>query len=745
MTREALAIARRAVRSARSELSLMEPRSIRFSHFQTPYGANLFEDGVLFSFASRSATSARLLIYDSPDAQVPSQVVSFDPDRDRWGDLWRIFMPGLGVGTLYHFQVDGPYDPQRGDYFDGRARLIDPYARALAGDFLPKKDGAAFPPKCVVVDDEFDWSCEPRIKRNLADEVIYELHVRGFTNSPTSGVEKPGTFLGLIEKIPYLKSLGITAVELMPIHEFPRNETDGSQSVRHNYWGYDPIAFFAPHRGYAWSREPGAQVYEFKQMVKAFHREGLEVFLDVVFNHTAERGRKFETFSFKGLENKNYYILKEDGDFANYSGCGNTVNGNNPWMRELIFNCLRSWVCNYHIDGFRFDLASILSRDRSGNLVWNPPILETISEDPILANAKIIAEAWDAGGAYQVGEFGSRRWAEWNGKFRDDVRRFWRGDPNMVGAFVTRFSGSSDLYQKSGRKPASSVNFITAHDGFTLNDLVSYNEKHNDANGEENRDGDNNNFSYNFGCEGPTNDETIETARARQIRNFLTTLLLSQGVPMLTAGDEVRRTQQGNNNAYCQDNKLSWFDWTLVEANADLARFCTALIKFRRQEASLRRRDFFNGAKQGRTNLPDVAWFDQNGGQIAWNDSNLSTLQFFITALDVKNDPAFASEMRSEIRQIVGEIPFDLFDEAAPEANYHIVTMINASTYWQTFSFPESARDPQFVWRLFVDTSAAAPNDVYPQFDGPIVRTDQPQALPERSLRVFIAKRSDRR
>ena len=720
----------------------MSRSASRYSYFQPTYGANLREDGVHFSFTSRSAYSTSLLLYDSPDDREPSKVIPLDADRNRWGDVWSVFVPGLGEGALYHFQVDGPYNPNQGDYFDRRARLIDPYARALVGDFLPKADGVAFPPKCVVVGDDFDWEDEPRIKRNLADEVIYELHVRGFTQSTTSGVSKPGTYLGLIEKIPYLKSLGVTAVELMPIHEFPRNETDGSVSQRRNFWGYDPIAFFAPHRGYAWNKQPGAQVKEFKEMVKAFHRAGIEVFLDVVFNHTAERGRGFDTFEFKGLENRNYYLLDEGGDFVNFTGCGNTVNGNSPWMRQLIFDCLRSWVCNYHIDGFRFDLASVLSRDRAGKLVWNPPILEIISEDPILADSKIIAEAWDAAGAYQVGQFGAARWSEWNGKYRDDVRRYWRGDDWTLSSFATRFCGSSDLYQRRGRKPTSSINFVTAHDGFTLNDLVSYNQKHNYANGEENRDGDNNNFSFNFGFEGPTDDERVCQLRARQARNFLATMLLSQGVPMVSQGDEILRTQQGNNNAYCQDNEISWFDWSLVEKNSDILRFCSELIRFRRQEATLRRREFFRGKPQVPDGLADVSWFSQQGGAVDWNISQPATLTCLISAIDVKQDPAFSSEIKKMCVALNPQIPFSVIDEAAPEANYHILVMFNPTRYSQTFHFPSLAKHKRFLWKTFVDTSAGSPYDVYSNYAGPCPNVEEPLEIPEHSLRVYISKHS---
>ncbi|MCF0234218.1 MAG: glycogen debranching enzyme, partial [Thermoguttaceae bacterium] len=625
--------------------------------------------------------------------------------------------------------------------FDKNALLIDPYARALAGDFLPKtKEGRVHPPKCVVVDDDFDWQNEPIIHRAMADEVIYELHVRGFTQSPTSGVSKPGTFLGLVEKIPYLKSLGVTAVELMPIHEFPRNETDGSTRERHNYWGYDPIAFFAPHRGYAWDQTPGAQVREFKETVREFHKAGIEVFLDVVFNHTAEGNECGETFSFKGFENRNYYILNENGDYMNYSGCGNSVNGNHPWMRELILNCLRSWVYNYHVDGFRFDLASILSRDRRGNVVGDSaPTLEFLSEDPLMADVKFIAEAWDAAGLYQVGEFGTRRWAEWNGRYRDDVRRFWRGDDWTTGGFAKRLCGSNDLYQRRGRSPACSVNFIDAHDGFTMNDLVTYNFKHNYANGENNQDGENNNASYNFGYEGETSDARVCELRARQVRTFFVSLALSQGPPMFVAGDEGRRTQQGNNNAYCQDSPISWVDWDLLAKNADLRRFCEALIRFRRREATLRRRDFYTGQPQTPGGTPDIAWFDLRGGGVDWGAAQPPAFACMISALDVESDPSFGLEARRYARG-ARVSPSDWFDRGTYESHYHIFAMFNASPYQQTFYFPAIARRPELEWRLFVDTAAPSPCDVYPDCDGPAPYTPEALCVPERSSRIYVAK-----
>ncbi|MBL8827078.1 MAG: glycogen debranching protein GlgX, partial [Planctomycetaceae bacterium] len=586
--------------------------SLQFTH-PLPYGAVLHDEGVQFVVFSRSATAMRVLLYDSVTDRDPTSVVHFNPELDRWGDLWSVFVPGLKVGQLYHFQADGPFEPHLGQRFDGRARLVDPYARALTGDFMPAPDGIIRPPKCVVIDDTFDWQGDRHIRRNLSESVIYEMHVKGFTAS-AADCKKPGTYLGVIEKIPYLQSLGVTAVELMPVHEFPLNGWYGQTENRRNYWGYDSLAFFSPHRGYAWSPEPGAQVREFKEMVRALHNAGIEVILDVVFNHTCEGNEHGPTLSFKGLENRVYYMLAGGGaHYKNYTGCGNTVNGNHPIVREMIFHCLRHWVLNYHVDGFRFDLASILSRDRNGDLVPNPPLVELIAEDPLLADTKVIAEAWDAAGAYQVGWFANQRWAEWNGRYRDDARRFWRGDHHTLGAIATRMAGSSDLYQTSGRRPYHSINFITSHDGYTLNDLVSYEQKHNEANGEGNRDGDNNNYACNYGVEGPTRKARINELRERQLRNMLATLLLSQGVPMLLMGDECRRTQKGNNNAYCQDNSISWFDWNLPDKHPELFRFTQALIEFRKTQPTVRHASFLSGESRVPGALPDVSWYNVDG------------------------------------------------------------------------------------------------------------------------------------
>ncbi|MEX0977571.1 MAG: glycogen debranching protein GlgX, partial [Pirellulales bacterium] len=607
-------------------------------------------------------------------------------------------------------QAQGPHDPERGQRFDRTARLIDPYARALAGDFLLSEDGIIRPPKCVVVDDRFDWQGDRHVRRELAETVIYEMHVRGFTRSGSSGVEHPGTYLGIIEKIPYLKSLGVTAVELMPVHEFPTNGFWGEEHTRANYWGYDPLSFFSPHRGYATGSEPGCQVNEFKEMVRALHQAEIEVILDVVFNHTAEGNHLGPTLSFKGLENQVYYMLDGGGHYyKNYSGCGNTINGNHPIVREMIFLCLRHWVHNYHVDGFRFDLASILSRDRKGDMVPNPPVVEAIAEDPLLADSKIIAEAWDASGAYQVGSFAQLRWAEWNGHYRDDVRRFWRGDAGMTPSLATRLAGSSDLYQSGGRQPYHSINFITSHDGFTLGDLVSYSDKHNEANEEGNRDGDNNNYSDNYGVEGPTRRPEIAELRLRQLKNMLATLFLSQGVPMLLSGDECWRTQRGNNNAYCQDNAISWFDWKLVETNSALLRFVRALIEFRRTQPAVRRVDFPNGEPSGPDELPEVLWFGPEGRRRDWR-ANCGSLTCFFGA-----PPAEPHEPRGR----------------------HVLLLMHAGRQARDFTIPVLAHPVS--WRVFLDTRQLSPHDIYPHLDGPPPPASGRVSLDHHSMMVLVS------
>ncbi|MDR1257421.1 MAG: glycogen debranching protein GlgX, partial [Spirochaetaceae bacterium] len=504
-----------------------------------PLGASLTAGGVNFSVFSRHALKITLVLFDGAAADAGYREITLDYRKNRTGDLWHCFVPGLAAGACYLYRADGPFHPEKGLRFNPARALIDPYAKALSGvsgwDFNgaaaynpldPQKDlslniddNIASSPRCVVVDDTFDWQGDRPLNYPLRHSVIYETHVRGVSMHRSSGAGHPGTYLGLVEKIPYFKELGITSIELLPVHEFYENELSAlnprTGERLKNYWGYSTAAFFAPKQSYASNQNTGAQVAEFKTMVRELHKAGIEVILDVVFNHTAEGNELGPTFSFRGLDNQIYYILSDNKRYyQNYSGCGNTVNCNNPVMRDLITDCLNYWVIEMHVDGFRFDLGSILGRDQSGRLMENAPMLEKIAEAPALRHTKIIAEAWDAGGAYQVGWFPGR-WAEWNDRFRDDIRRYWRGDPGLVRDMATRLSGSSDLYLRDGRKPFHSINYFTCHDGFTLKDLVSYNEKHNFENGEDNRDGSDNNLSCNYGFEGPSLNPSIEAARQR--------------------------------------------------------------------------------------------------------------------------------------------------------------------------------------------------------------------------------------
>lgn len=583
-----------------------------------PLGLHDCRDGLNIAVFSRHATSLSLLLYETADGTEPSARLPLDARRHRTGDIWHARITGDLRGKLYALQADRPRSPAGGDDFDPHRTLLDPYA-ATVTDLSPDSHG-----RCVVADQGFDWADDAPLHHPWSETILYETHVRGLTIDPSSGVRRPGEYLGVVEKIPYFRELGITALELMPVQAFApeavkRHDPLTGERLR-DYWGYNPVALFAPMPGYAGGLAPGGELVAFKTMVRELHRAGIEVILDVVFNHTAEGGRNGPTYSFRGLDNAIYYILTPDGEYADYTGCGNTLNCNHPVVRSMVVDCLRHWVIHFHVDGFRFDLASVLGRDAQGNLLANPPLLEQIAEDPILRDVKLIAEAWDAGGAFQVGRFPGRRWAEWNCHFRDDVRRFWRGDPGMTGAFATRLAGSSDLYQHGGESPLNSINFVTSHDGFTLNDLVSYARKHNEANGEDNRDGLDENYSDNNGAEGPTDDPHIEAMRLRQIKNLVATLLLSRGVPMLLGGDEFRRTQAGNNNAYCQDNAVSWYDWTRAERNADLVRFVRRLIALRKAHPVLRAEAFYTDG--------EVSWFGPAGHDPDWHgpDNRLGCL-----------------------------------------------------------------------------------------------------------------------
>jgi glycogen operon protein len=567
-----------------------------------PLGTTSGPDGHNFALLCRHGTRVTLVLLPETGRE-PLAEIPLHPKQNRTGDHWHVRVAGLPPTFCYGWRVDGPDGPRT--RFDPSRLLLDPAAPMVS-------DGATWAGTCEVDPQRtsrrslyhhaprYDWEDDAPPLTPLEDSVIYEVHVRGFTCHPSSGVAHPGTFRGLVEKIPYLKWLGVTAVELMPVFEWdecdcPFAHPDTGEKLV-NFWGYNPIAFGAAKGAFAASAAGHGQNAEFRDMVKAFHAAGIEVILDVVFNHTGEGNDKGRTYSFRGLDNELYYLLDEEGRYLNYTGCGNTVNCNHPVVRDLIMTCLRHWVGDMHVDGFRFDLASVLGRDRAGNVMVEPPVVESITEDGVLADTKLIAEPWDAAGLYQVGTFPfGRRWSEWNGKYRDDVRRFWKGDPGFVGALASRLCGSSDLYQGSGRLPRHSVNFVTAHDGFTLHDLVSYNAKRNDANGEGNRDGENHNHSWNCGREGPTDDPEVLALRRRQAKNLVATLMLSQGVPMVLAGDEFLRTQKGNNNAWCQDNEISWVDWELAEENKDFLRFVREMIQLRRRHPALRRRRFFAG------------------------------------------------------------------------------------------------------------------------------------------------------
>jgi glycogen operon protein len=647
-----------------------------------PLGATLSAEGANFSVYSKHATGIELLLFDSVDDDQPKRVISIDPATNRTYHYWHVFVPAVKAGQIYAYRVRGAFDPASGMRFDPAKVLVDPYGR---GAVVPKNysrdaaqdkgDNAAVAIKSVVTNPHaYDWGGDAPPKRPSSQTIIYEMHVRGFTCHPGSGVTEKsrGTFAGLIEKIPYLKELGITAVELMPVFFF---DSQDAPPGRVNYWGYAPVSFFAPHPAYSSRQDPLGPLDEFRDMVKALHREGIEIILDVVFNHTAEGDHNGPTLSFRGFDNPTYYILEQDRSrYANYSGTGNTLNANHPIVRRMILDSLRYWVREMHVDGFRFDLAAVLERDESGQLMPNPPVLWDIESDPELAGTKLIAEAWDAAGLYKVGSFIGDSWREWNGRFRDDVRSFLRGEKNSVRHFADRLLGSPAIYGHEEREAEQSVNFVTCHDGFTLNDLVSYNSKHNEANGENNRDGANDNQSWNCGVEGPTDDPGVEKLRNRQVKNFLAATMLSVGMPMLLMGDEVRRTQGGNNNAYCQDNETSWFDWTLLAKHADVHRFTTLLNARRvlRDAEPERQRISLNQLLRG----VNLVWHGVKLNQPDWSESSHSI--------------AFTVE--------VGELLF------------HVI--LNA--YWQPLDFelPRLDSAGENPWHRWIDTALDSPHDI---------------------------------
>jgi len=587
--------------------------------FPYPFGATKCQDGFNFSVFSRHARELSLCLFH-PEEDLPFLEIPLDPKYNKTGTMWHIFVFHLPANYHYGYRANGPYSPLQGHLFDNRNILLDPYAKQVVGPFQwghGKKIDISHIHKGVVDPYEFfDWGDDTHPLIPPQDLIIYEMHVRGFTQDPSSGVHNRGTFLGCIEKIPYLKSLGINAVELMPIFEFNENECllshPETDEPLQNYWGYSTMNFFSPMRRYGTGER--SVLTEFKMLVKALHSHGIEVILDVVYNHTNEGNQNGPIVSFKGLENTVYYMLAPNGDYYNFTGCGNTFNCNHPVVRDFIRNSLRYWVTEMHVDGFRFDLASILVRSHDGIPLENPPLIEAITHDPVLANTKLIAEAWDAGGLYQVGTFPAMgKWAEWNGKYRDDVRSFIKGSDGAAGAFATRLSGSEDLYGK-GRLPIHSINFITSHDGFSLADLVSYNEKHNASNGENNRDGDNNNLSWNCGVEGETEDLEILMLRERQRKNFLVALMVSQGIPMVLMGDEYGHTKKGNNNTWAHDSRLNWFQWDTLDASQSFLRFFQKIITFRRAHPVLIRSRFL-GSK-------DITWHGLEPQQADWSGNN---------------------------------------------------------------------------------------------------------------------------
>ncbi|MGA3268153.1 MAG: glycogen debranching protein GlgX [Verrucomicrobiota bacterium] len=689
-----------------------------------PLGTQESGGGVNFAIFSRYASRVRLEFFDHPEDAAPARAIDLDSTRNRTGDVWHVWVKGIASGQLYAYRVDGPYEPNKGHRFNFKKLLLDPFATAISHlppwdfasalgydpsssgkDLTPSKlDNARTMPKCVFVNDPFNWAGDQPPRHPWSKTVIYETHVRGFTIHPKSGVNHPGTYRGLMEKILYLKTLGVNAVELMPVQEFNENSVtrrnpQTNQRLK-NYWGYDSVAYFAPKASYSSSGGLGQQKLEFKEMVQALHQAGIEVILDVVFNHTAEGDELGPTLCFRGMDNAIFYSLADDKrHYKDYAGTGNTVNANHPVVREHILAALRYWTDEMHVDGFRFDEASVLDRDNTGKLLAKSPLLGRIAEDPILRDVKIVAEAWDAAGAYQVGSFSKRRWAEWNGRYRDDVRRFWRGDEGMLGLFAQRICGSADIYSQSGKGPESSINFVTCHDGFTLNDLVSYNSKHNEANGENSQDGINTNHSGNNGVEGGTKDAGIESIRKRQIKNFLLSLLVSRGVPMLLGGDEFRRTQGGNNNAYCQDNETSWMDWTQLEQHREISRFARGMIAFRRAHPVLSKEQFYTDA--------EIHWFGPQGGLPKWTDSK---------------EKHFACLIHEDEQRAL----FLVFNASADAVDFHLPPITHGTQ-----------------WLLAVDTFGETPHDLFAAAEEPLLKSPRTYLVKPRSSAILLARKPE--
>ena len=688
--------------------------AVRAGH-PLPFGATLVPGGINFSVYSNHATDMTLVLFRRGEPQ-PFAELPFPPSF-RTGGVYAMTVFGLDAEACeYGYRADGPYRPGDGHRFDPGRILLDPYARLISGAHqcgMARSARDRYPYRAQVPCDDFDWEDDQPLNLPSCDLVIYELHVRGFTRHPSSGVSCPGTYAALIEKIPYLRELGINCVELMPVFEYDELDNPRSDPVTgrrlYNYWGYNPLGFFAPKASYAATGRYGLQVDEFKNMVKKLHKAGIEVLLDVVFNHTAEGDERGPAISFRGLDNATYYMLTTNGQYHNFSGTGNTLNCNHPVVRGFVLDCLRYWATQFHIDGFRFDLAAILGRAPDGSVLANPPLLESLAHDPVLRDCKLIAEAWDAAGLYQVGSFPDYgRWSEWNGRYRDGVRRFLKGDLGTVAELATRLAGSADLYGRRG--PAATINFVTAHDGFTRRDLVSYHHKHNEANGEGNRDGENANLSWNCGHEGPTDDPQIRALRDRQTRNALLILLSSQGIPMLLAGDEAGRTQHGNNNAYCHDGPLTWLDWNLVRQNADLHRFARLAIAFRRAHPVLRHGP---PARSGQPDsaLPAISWH----GVRAW-----------------KPDWAPHSRLLAVMRH-------------ARDGTTHDCVYLAANSHWEEHSLELPALPDGLAWHLFAHTAAQPPREINEPGREPPLDNQTQVCIGPRSVLVLAARPSQQR
>ncbi|MCX5697786.1 MAG: glycogen debranching protein GlgX [Candidatus Omnitrophica bacterium] len=670
-----------------------------------PFGATIVPGGVNFSVYSSYATSCELVLFNKHQPQ-PFATIPFR-EEFRIGNVFTMIVFDLDYEVIeYGYRMDGPFNPKLGHWFDKTKILLDPYAKSIGGrdEWGKEPDwNNIYQHRARIFFDDFDWEDDRPLETSIEDLIVYEMHVRSFSAHDSSKVKHPGTFAAIREKIPYLKELGINCIELMPIHSFDEFENARVSPLNNkrllNYWGYSNVGFFAPKAGYAATGKYGMQVDELKATIKDLHKNGIEVILDVVFNHTAEGNEKGPYISYRGIDNKTYYMLTPEGYYYNFSGCGNTLNCNNPIVRNMILDCLRYWASDYHIDGFRFDLASILGRDQNGAPMHSPPLLETLAFDPILGKCKLIAEAWDAGGLYQVGVFPSwGRWAEWNGKYRDDLRKFLKGEPGLAGAMAQRLQGSPDLYQWQQRETCATINFITCHDGFTLMDMVSYNGKHNEANAENNNDGSDGNESWNSGWEGESSDANVNRLRIKQIKNAVTILMLSQGTPMILSGDEMGKSQAGNNNAYCQDNEISWLDWRLLEKNAEFFNYFKKMIALRRKHAALRNSAYLRGAGGSF----ELSWHGQKCWYADWSAESRS-LAFMLSGKGI-----------------------------------YIYAAMN--THWEMRGFELPKLPAGASWHVFANTDVAAPYDIA-ELGGEVKLDNQDEFLVgPRSVVVLIGR-----